>query len=118
LTLGGNGSIRISYEAAPWTLATVSGINQTNNGNFVTLSRIGFVHGAASASDSSTAAPSGVIQLIAPQQAATTGLAGNRSQVALFSTLTLHFVPEPGLLLLIGSGVVGLGLVGRSRMKK
>jgi hypothetical protein len=26
--------------------------------------------------------------------------------------------PEPGLLLLIASGVAGLGLVGRSRMKK
>jgi hypothetical protein len=38
--------------------------------------------------------------------------------VALFSTLTLHFIPEPGLLLLIGSGAVGLGLLGRSRMKK
>jgi hypothetical protein len=118
LTLGGNGSIRISYEAAPWTLATVSGLNQTLKGNFVTLTRVGFVHGAASASGSSTAAPSGVIQLIAPQQASTVGIPGNRTQVGLFSTLTLHFIPEPGLLLLIGSGAVGLGLVGRSRMKK
>jgi hypothetical protein len=36
----------------------------------------------------------------------------------LFSTLTIHFVPEPGLILLIGSGVVGLGLLGRSRLRK
>jgi hypothetical protein len=36
----------------------------------------------------------------------------------MFSTLTLHFIPEPGLLLLIGSGVVGLGLLGRSRMNR
>jgi hypothetical protein len=32
--------------------------------------------------------------------------------------MTLHFIPEPGLLLLLGAGVVGLGLLGRSRMKK
>lgn len=116
ITLGGNGTIRISIEAAPWTLATVNGLNQTAAGNFVTLSRIGFVHGAASASDSSTAANSGVIQLIAPQQVTTSGVPGNSGKVALFSTLTLHFIPEPGLLLLIASGVAGLALLGRSRM--
>ena len=118
LTLGGNGEIRISLEMAPWTLATVAGLNQTVKGNFKTLTRVGFVHGAASATNSSTATPSGVIQLIAPQQVQTVGVAGNSTRVALFSTLTLHFIPEPGLLLLIGSGVVGLGLLGRSRMKK
>jgi len=118
LTLGGNGQIRISLEMAPWTLATVSGLNQTVKGGFKTLTRVGFVHGAASASNSSTATPSGVIQLIAPQQVQTISVAGNSTRVALFSTLTLHFIPEPGLLLLIGSGVLGLGLLGRSRMKK
>jgi len=118
LTLGGNGAIRVSIEAIPWTLATVSGLNQTVKGNFVTMTRIGFVHGAASGSDSSTAANSGVIQMISPQQATTTGILGNQTAIALFNILTLHFIPEPGLLLLIGSGVVGLGLLGRSRMRK
>jgi hypothetical protein len=118
VTLGGNGTIRISIEGAPWTLATVSRIHQTVGGNFVTLSRAGFVHGAASASNSSTAANSGVIQLITPQQIKTAGLPGNSTRQALFSTLTLHFIPEPGLLLLLASGVLGLGLLGRSRMKK
>jgi hypothetical protein len=118
ITLGGNGAIRISIEAAPWTLATVSNITQTAGGGFITLSRVGFVHGPASASDSSTAKNSGVVQLVAPQRVTTLGVPGNSSRVALFSTLTLHFIPEPGLLLLLGAGVVGLGLVGRRRMKK
>jgi hypothetical protein len=118
LTLGGNGSIRISIESAPWTLATVSGLNQTVKGGYKTLTRVGFVHGGASASNSSTATNSGVIQLVAPQQVETDGLAGNNTVLALFSTLTLHFIPEPGLLLLIASGVVGLGLLGRSRMNR
>jgi len=118
LTLGGNGAVRISIEAGPWTLGTLTGINQTVGGNFQTLSRSGFVHGAASATDSSTATPSGVIQLIAPHSIRVQGTTGNNSPLALFSTLTLRFIPEPGLLLLLSSGVVGLGLLGRSRMKK
>ena len=121
LTLGGNGSIRISIESAPWTLGTASGVNQTLKGGWITLTRVGFVHGPASASNSSTvksSGNSGVIQLIAPQNVKTIGIAGNSADIALFMTLTLHFIPEPGLLLLLGAGVVGLGLLGRSRMKK
>jgi hypothetical protein len=118
VTLGGNGTIRISIQGAPWTLATVTLQHQTVGGNFEIWSRAGFVHGAASASNSSTATNSGVIQLITPQQVKTAGLPGNSTRQALFSTLTLHFIPEPGLLLLLASGAVGLGLLGRSRMKK
>jgi len=115
LTLGGLGAIRISIVAAPWTLAPVAGVNQTANGNFVTLSRTGFVHGASSAA-STTATASGVIQLISPANVVVQGLPANNDALSLFTTMTLHFVPEPGLLLLIGSGVVGLGLLGRARM--
>jgi hypothetical protein len=117
LTLGNNGAVRISIIANPWTLGSASGINQTKDGGFLTRTETGFVHGASS-NNSSTATPSGVIQLISPQQVTTSGIAGNSTQLTLFTTLTLHFVPEPGLLLLIGSGVVGLGLLGRSRIKK
>lgn len=115
-TLGRFRSTRISIEAAPWTLGTVTGLNQTVGGGFKTLSRKGFVHGAGSG-NSSTATGSGVIQMITPQRVTTQGLPGNSTQVALFTTLTLHFIPEPGLLLLIASGVVALVLVGRSRME-
>jgi hypothetical protein len=118
ITLGGNRSIRISIENAPWTLATVTGLNQTVKGNFVTLSKGGFVHGGASATNSSTATDSGVIQLIAPQAVTTAGVLGNSTAIPLFMTMTLHFIPEPGLLLLLSAGVVGLGLLGRSRLKR
>jgi hypothetical protein len=116
-TEGKFGKVRMSLVAAPWTLGTATAINQTVAGGFKTLTRVGFVHGAGS-SNSSTAANSGVIQLVAPTQVISAGISGNSTTVALFSTLTLHFIPEPGLLLLIASGVVGLGLVGRRRMKK
>jgi len=117
LTLGAFGSVRISLINDPWTLGNAVGSHQTVEGAFITVSKSGWVHGAASG-NSSTATGSGVIQLIAPQQVITTGIAGNASKLTLFGRMTLHFIPEPGLLLLIASGVVGLGLLGHSRMKK
>ena len=101
----------------PWTLGSANGLQATHEGAFRAVTATGFVHGAAS-SNSSTATNSGVVQLISPQQVTVAGVAGNNSTLTLFAALTIHFIPEPGLLLLIGSGVVGLGLLGRSRMKK
>jgi hypothetical protein len=50
-------------------------------------------------------------------QATTIGAGANNELLSLFSILTLHFVPEPGFLLLLGAGVVGLGILGRNRMR-
>jgi hypothetical protein len=118
ITMGGLGSVRVSVQGAPWNLATVTQIMQTAAGNFVTLSRAGFVHGGASATDSSTAVTSGVINFVGPNTVKTIGITGNSQTMSLFIDFRLHFIPEPGLLLLLGSGVVGLGVLGRSRMRK
>ena len=107
----------LSIQGQPWQLETGSGVNETANGAFQTLSRSGFKHGATS-NNSSTALDSGVIQFLSPATVVSEGLPANNDKLSLFSTLTVHFVPEPGLLLLIGSGVVGLGLLGRSRLRK
>ena len=74
--------------------------------------------GRAASNNSSTNLDSGVVQLISPATVTSVGLPANNQKLSLFSTLTLHYVPEPGLILLIGSGVVGLGLLGRSRLRK
>jgi len=121
---GGTNPIRISIEAAPWTIKTGTSVDQittpmTTMGAkvFVNKTAMGFAHSPSSGL-SSTAQPSGVVQLITPMQVVTNLSSGSNAKIALFGYLTVHFIPEPGMLLLLGSGVAGLVLLGRHRMKK
>jgi len=123
VTIGGTSPIRISIEAAPWTIKTKTSLDQITtptlmkNKIVTTRTAMGFAHGPSS-NTSSTANPSGVVQLITPMQVVTNLTNGSNQKIALFGFLTLHFVPEPGMLLLLGSGVAGLVLLGRHRMRK
>jgi hypothetical protein len=111
----GFGILRISMEAAPWTLGTGSAVNQTDKGNFKTVVHGGFIHQAASGTGG-TAVTSGVVQLITPMQVTTIGFGDNNELQSLFTTFRIHFIPEPGFLLLLGAGVVGLSILGRNRL--
>jgi hypothetical protein len=115
LTAGNKGALRISIQAGPWTIGSGTAINQTDKGNFKTVTATGFSHGAGSGAVSTGA--SGVMQLISPMQVTAIGFGDNNEKQSLFSILTLHFVPEPGFMLLLGAGVVGLGIMGRNRMR-
>jgi hypothetical protein len=117
ISAGGFGGIRISIVANPWTIGTVTALDETDNGAIVVESASGFIHGPASLT-SSTAKPSGVVQFVTPLQVTTNLTGGSNQSMALFGRTTLHFIPEPGILLLLGSGVAGLVLLGRSRMRK
>jgi hypothetical protein len=124
LTIGKGSLINISIEAAPWTVKQSTKIDQittpmTPGGvkKFINVASAGWAHDPNSAT-STTGNTSGAVQLISPMQIRTNLAAGSSVKLSLFSVLNLHFVPEPGMLLLLGSGVAGLVLLGRHRMRK
>jgi hypothetical protein len=116
LTIGGTGTIRISVVGAPWTVKTVSAVNRTANGGFDLFAENGFAHGPLS-STSSTAQQSGVLQIVTANHTTVVG-PGDNDISGQISRLLVHFIPEPGLLLLFGSGAVGMVLLGRKRIRK
>lgn len=117
LTIGGLGTIRISILGAPYTVKTVTAFNRTNNGAIQTFTEKGFAHGTLSMT-SSTAKTSGVLQIVTTNHTTTQGVPGNADLSGQFSRVLVHFIPEPGLLLLLGSGAVGMALLGRKRIRK
>ena len=78
--------------------------------------RSGFQHGPASAT-SNTGAIGGVLQLVTPVKIET-NLNPPSTVLAVWGEITLSTIPEPGLAILLGSGVAGLVLLGRQRMRK
>ena len=63
------------------------------------------------------AAASGVVQFVTPAQIITNLTAPTAELLSTQISLLIHFIPEPGLLLLLGSGVAGLAILGRKRMR-
>jgi hypothetical protein len=117
LTIGQLGTIRISIVGAPYTVKTISAFNRTNNGGIQTFTEKGFAHGPLS-NTSSTGQTSGVLQVVTTNHTTTQGVPGNSDISGQFARIVVHFIPEPGLLLLLGSGAVGMALLGRKRIRK
>ena len=117
LTIGQLGMIRISIVGAPYTVKTITAFNRTNNGAIDTFTEKGFAHGPLS-NTSSTGQTSGVLQVVTTNHTTTQGVPGNADISGQFARILVHFIPEPGLLLLLGSGAVGMALLGRKRIRK
>jgi len=95
------GAVNLTVVGAPWTTGTAAVGTITSMGGVSPLSNTG--------------APSGAITLVTPIFISTN--IGASAVVPGFSILTLHFVPEPGTLMLLGSGIAGLVAFGRSRAR-
>jgi len=106
VTAGGVGALRLSIEAAPWTLYTATVHVRTAGGGTLPVYTNGFVHGAGSLTGS-TGLPDGSLQLVTPMQI----VSNQGHDLAAFGRLRVRFLPEPGWLVLCGSGCAGLGLL-------
>jgi hypothetical protein len=117
----GENALKVSVVGRPWTIGvtTVTDVETRNHALSATERTTGFIHGPASATTTaSTAAQTGgVIQLVTPSEVRTS-LDPPDDRQALLVFGRFRFVPEPGMVLLLGSGVGGLLLVGRRRMRR
>jgi hypothetical protein len=99
------GAVSITAIGAPWVAGTAA---------VATVTAMGFAHGAESGA-STTNGASGVLSLVVPVFVSTS--LPTFPVVPVFTRLTLHFIPEPGTLLLLGSGIAGLAVLGSRRLR-
>jgi len=111
LTIGaGTSTVNISIEAAPWTVATATLPVRTEAGATIAIPRAGFVHGPLSFAGS-TARDGGALQLVTP--IAVTSQDGQ--PFASFAVFSLRLIPEPGPLVLLFAGVLGMLVLAKTR---
>lgn len=113
LTAGGAGAIRISALAAPWTSGTTLLTATTSGGETFSLPLAGSAHGALSFT-TSTALPGGAFSVVTPLRV----ISSNGSAFDLFARLSVRFVPEPRVELLLAAGVLALIAIGRRHMRR
>jgi hypothetical protein len=103
------GGLAFSILGAPWTagVATVTGVTGQPTPNGGTNGTTLMVTGV----NALTPGGGGTLTLVSPGRVIVS--TGNRLPV--IGTLVLNYVPEPGTLLLLGSGALGLAILGRRR---
>ena len=115
LTVGGTGSLQVSILGAPYTVGTVSVAARTANGIDVRSGR-GFAHGPLSLT-SSTALPSGVLQIVTASHVAYVG-PGDQDIGGSITHILVQVIPEPALFALLGFGTVLVAWLGHRRRRR
>lgn len=113
---------RVTVNQAPWTAgrATIPGVPTTQTTvipPYGTFTQMGTTTLTARGTNRLDANGVGILQLVAPMRVSVTGF-GGLHVIPVFGRLTLRYVPEPGQLLLLGSGAAFLALAGRRRLRR
>lgn len=123
---------QLSIQGAPWTIntATASGsyppfFDGNDLTRPVTATRRGFAHAPASGT-TSTAQIGGMLQMVTPMQVRWDHWYERpgrywshlRWVYGGFAVLRIRFIPEPGVGLLLATGIAGLVAIGRRRMRR
>jgi PEP-CTERM motif len=127
LTIGGNPNVYLNVFNTNWSegMKTVTGLQyvyvyHAPSGMAASMFfNSTFLNGTAmyTGTDSRTPGGLGQVTLVSPTKVVT-NLTGGLLILVTLGKLTLNFVPEPGTLLLLGSGVAGLAALGRRRMRR
>lgn len=112
ITRMGPGITTIGLNAAGW---------QTSNATLFTSTATSMetpvVHGVTPQPPLLLNPGRGLLQLITPTQVTTTGPGGKTEKIALFTTLTIEFIPEPGRLIAALTGAAAVALLAVSRRR-
>jgi hypothetical protein len=110
--------LKVSVIARPWTLGltSVTDVRTRSQVDSATTTAQGFIHGPAS--NTSTAAQAGGVLQVVTASLVLTSLDPHSDRQAQIAFGRFRFIPEPGVLLLLGSGVAGLVLLGRRRLRR
>ncbi len=118
MTTGMSGT-KVTVMGHPWTVNTTTVSYRTKMGGIANFTNAGTVHGPLGLTGTTLNVTSmgmgGTLQLVSGIQTTCVGCGGNNSPSGQITRLTLHFAPEPALLLLLGAGAAGVALLGRTR---
>ncbi len=121
-TATGMSGTMVVVKGAPWTVDTTSASYVTTMGMIGFLTGMGTVHGplgmTGSTLDLTTMGMGGTLQLVTATQTTCLGCSGSNTPSGQISRLTLYFAPEPGVLILLGAGAIGVALLGRKRIHR
>jgi hypothetical protein len=114
------GALKVAIQASRWTIgtATATGVTNTTMGSkLYTLTAMGFAHAPASSS-TYTVQSGGVVQFVTPMRVLASPAPYFKSNYADFGVLRVRFIPEPGRLVLLGSGGLLLAWLNRLRARR
>jgi hypothetical protein len=111
LYVPGRGTTGVAFTMNLTTVELITAIEQTSGGVVQVLNSVQ----VAGSNNLQSASQPGMVTMVSPFRVNTGTLAG-RIPGAIYKKFT--FVPEPGTMLLLVSGAVGLAVIGRKRFRK